>query len=298
MILYSKRVAGSEKVKSLHPDPSGPIMCAFQPRELLRFLCLVGLLLALPVVRAIMQGTKFANVTVWGAMIVTDPKISRLLGGKNKNYVERRKQANQRRKQAEETTRLLPFPLVEWPSMYVQDCPGFIKTTRNQCRGVSMAHYQIWADWEYQGRLGSNKAYASDSDVLVVFEDDAVITVKNITQSLEQELSPGTMKSDYNLLGWCYEDENKYTMPLCTHAYAVTRAGVKKILAAWNICSPNGGIDIDMRVMAWNHVFSWQIARPESYSDRLGQFANFGGITRGIFVQKAGFVSFNSNELK
>ena len=34
---------------------------------------------------------------------------------------------------------------------------------------------------------------ASDTDVMVVFEDDAVVTVTNITASLEMELSPTNM---------------------------------------------------------------------------------------------------------
>ena len=270
-------------------------MLTLRLRELLGFLCLAGLLTTLQVVqvvRAISQGTKFANATVWGAMILTDPKVARLLWKtRDNNNVEH---AHQRRKQAEETMRLLPFPVDTWSSMYVQDCPGH---TRRQYRGCAMSHYQIWVNWEYEGRLGSNKAIASDSDVLVVFEDDVAITVKNLTRSLEQELSPLIMTSDYNLLGWCYEDENKNTMPLCTHAYAVTRAGVKKIISAYSICSSNG-IDVDLRIMAWNRVFSWQKARPESYSDRFEEFANFTGVTRGIFVQKKGMISFLGNEIK
>ena len=246
------------------------------------------------VVRAISQGTKFANATVWGAMILTDPKVARLLGKKHTDRdKDHDKIAHQRRKQANETMRLLPFPVDTWPSVYSQACPGEFKP--NSRRGCAMAHYQIWVNWEYEGRFGSNKAIASDSDVLVVFEDDVAITVKNLTRSLEQELSPLIMTSDYNLLGWCCEYRDM--MPMCTHAYAVTRAGVKKILAAYNICSPEP-IDVDLRVMALNRVFSWQKARPESYSDRFEAFANFSintetSDTRGIFVQKKGFASLN-----
>ena len=155
-----------------------------------------------------------------------------------------------------------------------------------------MAHYQIWANWEYQGRLGSHKSTASDSDVLVVFEDDVAITVKNITRSLEQELSPGNMKSDFNFLGWCDFWENQDTMPLCTHAYAITRAGVKKILAAWDICSPDA-IDVDLIKLGSMGVFSWQKARKESYSDRLEAFVNFNRLHPGIFVQNKGLLSLH-----
>ena len=146
-------------------------MRSFQLRNFLGFFFLASLLLALPVVQAITRGIKFANVTVWGAMIVTDPKVAHLLGRQGKNHV---KIAHQRRKQAEETIRLLPFPVVIWPSMYAQDCPGDFNPESH--RGCSMAHYQIWNNWEYQGRLGADKANASDSDVLVVFEDCLLYT--------------------------------------------------------------------------------------------------------------------------
>jgi hypothetical protein len=47
-------------------------------------------------------------------------------------------------------------------------------------RGVSMAHYQIWADFEFHGRhkRGKDRLIATDRDVLIIFEDDAVIAVK------------------------------------------------------------------------------------------------------------------------
>ena len=282
------------------------------PLLLVGFLCLGALLIIPQVVHATMEGTKFANATVWGAMIMTDPKIAHLMGNqdlhiqniKKHNKADmhktqakadihvnniKTKSADLRKLHAEETMKLLPFPVVSWPSMYVQDCPG---RKRYIPRGCDVSHYQIWADWEYQGRLGSYKAMASDSDLLVVFEDDAAITVKNITQSLEQELSPRNMHSDLILLGWCFESDNVHEMPLCAHAYAVTRAGVKKILSAWNICSSEG-VDADLRKMNMLGVFSWQKARPESYSDRLEEFVNYNGQFNGMFVQKKGVVSLN-----
>ena len=72
--------------------------------------------------------------------------------------------------------------------------------------------------------------------------------------------------------------------------------GVKKILPEWNLCSSRT-IDEDLRVMADNHIFTWQKARPESYSDRLEEFASLGphNVTKGIFVQYQGFVSFSQN---
>ena len=188
----------------------------------------------------------------------------------------------------------LPFPVIPWPSVYAQDCPGRGPRVKSVYggRGCDMAHYQIWADWEYHGRLGADKANASDSDVLVVFEDDAVITVKNVTLSLEQELSPGNMHSDLNLLGWCYNQHNN-VMPYCLHAYAVTRTWVKKILAVWDICSAVP-LDNALVALASKGVFTWQKAREESYLERLEVYRNLSNRDHGIFVQKKGMVSINT----
>ena len=253
--------------------------------EVTGMLCLSGLLLwILHVVQATTMGTKFANVTVWGTLILSDPKIAPLLSKGNKQ-VENMKieSAHLRRKQAEETIKLLPFPVVIWSSMYAQDCPE--AKPRMIPRGCDISHYQIWNNWEYEGRLGSHKSMASDSDVLIVFEDDAVITVKNITRSLEQELSPENMISDLILFGWCFEK-------LCLHAYAVTRAGVTKILSAWDICS-SLSVDNALKNIASKGIITWQKARPESYSDRLEEFRNGSSVQKGMFVQKKGLVSLN-----
>ena len=248
----------------------------------------LSILMVNQVVQATMQGTKFGTVTIWGAMVFRDQK--HLLGNRDRNHIEN---ANKRRKQAEETMRLLPFPVVTWSSFYAPDCPGIFNPRSH--RGISMTHYQIWAHWEYQGRLGTNRINASDSDMLVVFEDDAVITVKNIVQSLEHELSPVTMKSDLNLLGWCYDEKDM--MSGCTYAYAVTRKGVKKILAAWNTCSPEP-IHQELKNMSMRGIFSWQKACLKSCLDQLGEFSNITGLTRGLFVQmKAIVILQNSSGL-
>ena len=133
--------------------------------------------------------------------------------------------AKRRIEHAKLTAQALPFPVEFWWSLYVPDCPG--RKTKGNDRGVAMAHWQIWSDFEYQSRKGHSKAIATDSDVLVVFEDDAVIAVKDIVRALENELSPQTMTSDLNFLGWCY---GRRGMPMCTHAYAVTRKGVRKVI--------------------------------------------------------------------
>lgn len=152
-------------------------------------------------------GTKFANTTVWAAMIQTDPTVAGILGrdfhkvpqGVNGSAVDN---AWARVEHAKKMTIDLPFSVSFWWSVYAPNCPT--RNAKGNDRGVSMAHYQIWADFEFQGRhkRGKDRLIASDSDVLIVFEDDAVIAVKDVKASLEVEISD--MSTDLLFLGWCY----------------------------------------------------------------------------------------------
>ena len=178
------------------------------------------------------KGTAFANTTVWAAMILTDPMTAGVLGrdfyrvpqGVNGTAVDN---AYRRIEHAKETVKTFPFPVDMWWSVYAPECPG--RKTKGNDRGVAMAHYQVWADWDFQGRKGADKATAKDTDVLVVFEDDAVAAVKDVVKALAHELSPQVMRSDLNFLGWCY---GRRGMPMCTHAYAITRLGASTVRRA------------------------------------------------------------------
>jgi hypothetical protein len=244
------------------------------------------------------RGTKFANTTVWAAMILTDPMTAGVLGrdfyrvpqGVNGTAVDN---AYRRIEHAKQTVKTFPFPVDMWWSVYAPECPG--RKSKGNDRGVAMAHYQIWADWYFQGRRGADKATATDADVLIVFEDDATPAVKDLIHSLQRELNPTTMKSDLNFLGWCY---GRRGMPMCTHAYALTRAGVGKIIPEWDSCS-SYSIDGQWKNMVTNNVFTWQKADPSSYADlREGFVDNPHYFTRGIFIQKGGMVSFNHHGMQ
>ena len=238
-------------------------------------------------------GTKFGNTTVWGAMILTDPTVAGLMGrdfsrvpqGVNGTAVDN---AWARVDHAKEMTKSLPFNIEFWWSVYAQSCPHMVN--KGNDRGVSLAHYQIWSDFEMQGRhkSGRDRAIASDRDVLIVFEDDAVIAVKNIKASLETEIS--NMSADLKFLGWCY---GRRGMPMCTHAYALSRAGVTRILAQWDSCSQSS-IDGQWKAIVADGHFTWEKASDASYRDLKEGFSdNPSYFTRGIFIQRNGFVSFN-----
>jgi GR25 family glycosyltransferase involved in LPS biosynthesis len=154
-----------------------------------------------------------------------------------------------------------------------------------------LSHYQIWADFVNQGKVlpgGINNPNALDDDIIVIFEDDAVIAVKNVTYSLYNEISK--MDVDLIFLGWCY---GRRHMPMCTHAYALTRKGAKSMINNWDLCNKES-IDGQWKLLAKDNVFTWRKAHHESYSAlRDGFEDNPEYFTRGIFTQKNGLVSFN-----
>jgi hypothetical protein len=107
----------------------------------------------------------------------------------------------------------LPFPVVEWPPVFAGPCPQIAHGHRTE-RGLAFAHYQIWLDFiffdhdvllaserkdfkgEYSstsfsstggsysvsenGTLYKNGIVYSEDDIIVIFEDDADIAVKEV----------------------------------------------------------------------------------------------------------------------
>jgi len=237
----------------------------------------------------------FANRTVYGAMIFTDPNTASLLGrdfyrvpqGVNGTATEN---ALARLAHGKQMIAGLPIPVESWWSVFAQSCPH--RPTKGNDRGVATAHYQIWLDWVFQGRRGVDREIAKDDDVIIVFEDDAVVAVKDITKVLAEELSH--MTTDLHFLGWCYGGGRR--MPMCTHAYAVSRKGARIMLDEWDTCSTSS-IDGQWKAMAQHSLFSWSKVSLDKWT-KQGQIKpgfedSPGYFTRGIFVQKSGFVSFN-----
>lgn len=237
----------------------------------------------------------FANRSVYGAMIFTDPATANLLGrdfyrvpqGVNGTALDN---ANARLAHGKNFIAELPIPVESWWSVFAQSCPW--RTTKGNDRGVTMAHVQIWQDWIFQGRRGVDRSVARDDDVMIVFEDDAVVAVRDIKAVLLQELSG--MATDLHFLGWCYGGGRK--MPMCTHAYAVSRRGARKMLEEWDSCSTSS-IDGQWKIMAQQGLFTWSKANLEQLKAQGQIKPGFedspGFFTRGVFVQKNGFVSFN-----
>ena len=156
-----------------------------------------------------------------------------------------------------------------------------------------MAHYQIWQAWDFQTRRYqlSGQMSAHADDVFVIFEDDANIAVNNVTAALHREIS-SMGDVDLLFLGWCY---GRRGIPMCLHAYALSRKGVRALVSRWDSCSIEA-IDGQLKILAGeNGLFTWKKADESSYVNDLrpGFEDNPNYFTRGIFVQKNGLVSFN-----
>jgi hypothetical protein len=244
------------------------------------------------------KGEEFAGRTVYSAIINTDPKMAMVMGRDFHKVPQGVKgspvsNAYQRLDQSRRMTSELPFPVETWWSVFTSSCPH--TTTKGNDRGVMLAHYQIWSAFAYRERQGGIRntmvEHDNDDDVLVIFEDDANIAVTNVTQALHSELS--VMKVDLLFLGWCY---GRRYIPACLHAYAITRAGARKLVDNWDICS-NDAIDGQLRDLSkeLEGVFTWDKAADATFLNSLrpGFEDNPNYFTRGIFVQKNGLVSFN-----
>ncbi len=243
------------------------------------------------------KGQEFAGRTVYSAIINTDPKMAMVLGRDFHKVPQGVKgspvsNAYQRLEQSRRMTSELPFQVETWWSVFTSSCPH--TTTKGNDRGVMLAHYQIWNAFAYRERRAKRSVMTSDEnddDLLIIFEDDANIAVNNVTRALHSELS--VMKADLLFLGWCY---GRRYIPACLHAYVITRAGARKLVDNWDVCS-NDAIDGQLRDFAkdFEGVFLWDKAADATFLNSLrpGFEDNPNYFTRGIFVQKNGLVSFN-----
>jgi hypothetical protein len=235
------------------------------------------------------KGTRFANTTVYAGMILTDPMIADVLGRDFHRVPQgvngtAKANAEWRIENGKKTAAELPFKVEFWYSLHAPACPK--RKNKGNDRGVTLSHYQVWHNFVTQGN--KNPKMATDQDILVLLEDDAVIAVRNVHHVLHQELSD--MNTDHLFLGWCF---GRRYMPMCTHAYAITRVLAKKLVAEFDLCFPHA-IDAQLRQMSEKGLFKWRKPKLESIKDLKSGFEdNPNYFTRGIFIQRNGLVSFN-----
>lgn len=167
-----------------------------------------------------------------------------------------------------------PLSIGHWPPVFTGNCPtlpghpaiayraeGPGKHAEGFERGLLIAHKIIWDDFLYRSEPQSLNF---TDGVLMIFEDDVFPRIPNFVERALSEVYH--MNVDLKFLGWCFGDRNNLeTPPYCTHAYALTLAGIRKLTSFVVPCGPS--VDVQMIAVAKKKQISWAYASLESYSD-------------------------------
>jgi hypothetical protein len=201
----------------------------------------------------------------------------------------------------------LPFNLTHWSAITAGPCPHY-PTGHKVERGLLWAHYRIWRDFVFfdedvllqanqtkqtsQSKNGVFVDYGNgtrtkdhtlfkDEDILVVFEDDASSCISDTHDTIVEELRD--MKGVNILyLGWC-EGRAARPVPLCSHAYAITRTAARKLVYYLEPCGRS--VDEQFVILAKNNWLSYRRAHPYSYKNMRPDYNGHGDKTQGIFRQ-------------
>lgn len=135
-----------------------------------------------------------------------------------------------------------------------------------------------------------------EEDIIVIFEDDADNTIVDLETTLAEELGAIhadllflgklTMLSAYCFIvlsGWC-DGRMARPVPLCAHAYALTRRGARKIIDKFEPCGK--ALDEQFVIIAKNNWITYRKAHPHSYKNLNSNYPVWGDKNFGIFHQK------------
>jgi hypothetical protein len=193
--------------------------------------------------------------------------------------------------------KLLPITLLQWPSIYTTSCPHYKRKVKVD-RGHCYSHYQIWLDFIYydydvinavnnnevkdvyistsyssssaiftaykNGTLYKDGVKFDDNDAIIIFEDNVEIAVRDLDSIIINELKD--MNTDILYFGWC-QGKGKSNVPLCTHAYAITRRGAKEVVANYNQCGH--AIDEQLAHMIKNQYITYKLVNTTKYIDKF-----------------------------
>jgi len=160
-----------------------------------------------------------------------------------------------------------PNPIVErqvWPGIYTANCMGvhFQDTTSfNKAhkpgfqRGLLLAHRQIWEDFARKHHSIPENISYFESPKLVIFEDDAM-EIDPIVHDIAFQ-SVQNMTKDLHLLGLCYDRDPGKKVPECTHAYALTVRGCRKLFANIDQCCRTGQLDKQFQLLGKEGLITW-----------------------------------------
>ena len=220
----------------------------------------------------------------------------------------------------------LPFPLSEWAAVFTDPCPLYPGGHKTE-RGLIWAHYRIFREFAYfdpvvlsqipnyvqgqkvnelnhsisssdgvyvayqNGSLYKNGIPFLDEDIITIFEDDAESAINGLNTTILEEFSQ--MNTDLLFLGWC-DGRMARPVPLCAHAYAVTRRGARKLTQFLEPCGR--ALDEQFVIFGKNNFITWRKAFGHSYKDLNEKYKNlYGEKTYGIFHQNKALGSINGH---
>ena len=220
----------------------------------------------------------------------------------------------------------LPFPLTEWAAVFMSPCPSYPNGHKTE-RGLIWAHYRIIREFSYfdpvllsklskvqkdpalveanlplhsknglyvaypNGTLIKNNQPFLDGDIISIFEDDAEGAIVDLGRTITEEFQ--AINVDLLFLGWC-EGRAAKPVPLCTHAYALTRVGARKVIQSLEPCGR--ALDEQFVIMAQNNLITWRRAHGHSYKELNEKYKNMHGEkTYGMFHQNKALGSINGH---
>lgn len=250
------------------------------------------------------------GVSIHGAIILSDHHFQdkSKLNTSSQQYKDQLKMISARIHNYQVLQSQLPFNLTRWSAVVAGPCPHYPNGHKTE-RGLAWAHYRIWREFEYfdyelilqhqnnsqhgvltsesglymiypNGTMVKDGLPYTDDDILVIFEDDAISAISELNSTLKEEFSD--MKVDMLFLGWC-EGRAARPVPLCTHAYAITRRGARKLVKYYEPCGR--AVDEQFVIIAKNGWLQYRRAHPFSYKVLRPDFNSHGDKTFGIFRQ-------------
>lgn len=130
-----------------------------------------------------------------------------------------------------------------------------------------------------------------DDDIVAIFEDDADSAIAGDLKSTLREELIDMEKHEIVWLGWC-NGRWANPVPLCLHAYAMTRKGAKAAVQRFRACGR--AVDEQLVLMCKNDILRWRTAHIWSYRKMNKNYPIFKDPTKGIFHQKR-MGSFNGH---
>jgi hypothetical protein len=250
----------------------------------------------------------FPNKVIYGAIILSDQAPQSVIESPA-DYNATLQKISARIQNFNRLRSELPFELTSWSPVFTGPCPHFPNGHKTE-RGLIWAHYRIWREFQFfdsildyrfnhlpekyaltsedgiyhidiNGTKYKNGIRIYDEDIIIIFEDDAISAIDDLNNTIIEELHD--MKNiDILYLGWC-EGRTARPVPLCMHAYAITRNAARKLVKYLEPCGR--AIDEQLVILVKNNWISYRRAHPYSYKKMRSDYNPYGDKTNGIFRQ-------------